>query len=221
MNFDDDMAERHDRILMELAESGLAVARRLSEAMLQAADVQELVQVGEAYHRASRGVRQTVALRARLAREARNPAPARTAQSSLAPKRAAAPEDVERPERLEDAERPERPDWYERDDAYENLGDVGRLLETQGLDSQAVQDAITAAVARIRRDIAAADSVLSSRADFGLAEDLAASSSASTGRPLTRQALLATSSPLRSDLRGPQGRRDRPKGPRLPRQSSA
>ncbi|WP_156467090.1 hypothetical protein, partial [Phenylobacterium sp. CCH9-H3] len=66
-----DMRERHGRVLAELAEVGMAMVRRLSEALLQARDPQTQAQLGLAYHRVSRAVRQTLALECRLAQEAR------------------------------------------------------------------------------------------------------------------------------------------------------
>lgn len=51
---DIDMGERHGRVLAELAEVGMTMVRRLSEAMLQARDPQTQAQLGLAFHRASR-----------------------------------------------------------------------------------------------------------------------------------------------------------------------
>ncbi|PZQ59816.1 MAG: hypothetical protein DI570_15375 [Phenylobacterium zucineum] len=162
MSSDDDMLDHELGLLTRLAGAGVAVAERLGQ-VLQAADgVEDLVQVSDAFHHAARGVRQTIALKARLRREARRPAPA---PQQVAPAPAPA-QPSERGERGESGERPEQPDWYER---HASLGALDLLLETHGLDSEAVQDAISAAVARIRRDIAAAEAVLPG--DPGAPED--------------------------------------------------
>ena len=65
-----DMAERHGRMLAELAEIGLSAARVLHERLLAAEDAQASADLGLALHRMSRSVRQTLALEAKLARDA-------------------------------------------------------------------------------------------------------------------------------------------------------
>ncbi|MBJ7413261.1 MAG: hypothetical protein JHD15_23285, partial [Phenylobacterium sp.] len=79
------MGERHGRVLAELAEVGMTMVRRLSEAMLQARDPQTQAQLGLAFHRASRAVRQTLALEFRLAQEARRLERDRAAPVATAP----------------------------------------------------------------------------------------------------------------------------------------
>jgi hypothetical protein len=64
-----EMAERHGRVLAELAELGLTLARALHEKALAAETPQEACELGLAFHRISRSVRQTLALEARLERE--------------------------------------------------------------------------------------------------------------------------------------------------------
>jgi hypothetical protein len=64
-----DMGERHGRVLTELAELGLALARRLA-ARAEAAPTDEEAQgLALAFQRVARSVRQTLALETRLARE--------------------------------------------------------------------------------------------------------------------------------------------------------
>ena len=64
-----DIAERHAQVLAELAELGLGVARRLAELALTAETPKEAADLGVAFHRVSRSVRQTLALDAKLARD--------------------------------------------------------------------------------------------------------------------------------------------------------
>lgn len=144
MSIDGDMCERHGRVLAELAEAGLAMVRRLSQAMEQADDAQTLAHVGLAFHRVSRAVRQTMALEFRLVREARRepvvPSPRPTQPTPTSPR-----------------ERPERADWneYERRDTDEALDGIDALLEGDDLDAETLHDALEAAISGIRRDIAA------------------------------------------------------------------
>ena len=61
--------ERQDRILAELSELGLALARDLQVRALAADDVKTAGELSLAFHRVSRSVRQTLALEARLDRD--------------------------------------------------------------------------------------------------------------------------------------------------------
>jgi len=140
------MCERHGRVLAELAETGMVMVRRLSAAMLQTEDVQIQAQIGLAYHRVSRAVRLAMVLEFRLRREARREDVARPpspppAQPAPTPRR----------------ERPERADWneYERNDSDEALDEIDALLDAEDLDSGVLHDTLEAAMAGIRRDIAA------------------------------------------------------------------
>jgi len=131
------MRERHGRVLAELAETGMAMVRRLSEALLATGDPQTLAQLGLAYHRVSRAVRLAIALEMRLSRAAR--------ESRAAP---APPATEARPPA-------ERGDWYEyeRDEGDEPLEDLDVLLDAEDLDADAVHDAVEACIANIRRDL--------------------------------------------------------------------
>jgi hypothetical protein len=64
-----EMAERQGRMLAELAELGLALARELQARALSAEAPQETAHLAEAFHRISRSVRQSLALEAKLTRE--------------------------------------------------------------------------------------------------------------------------------------------------------
>jgi hypothetical protein len=63
------MAERQGRMLAELGELGLALARDLQGRALAAETPQEAAQLADAFHRISRSVRQSLALEAKLKRE--------------------------------------------------------------------------------------------------------------------------------------------------------
>jgi hypothetical protein len=144
---DGDMGERHGRVLAELAETGMVMVRRLSDAMLATDDVQIQAQLGLAFHRVSRAVRQTLALEFRLSQEARRedrPAPARETPP---------PEATPKPSRPP----AERTGWseYERDDSHEALEDLDVLLDAEDLDLDAVHEAVETCIARIRHDLAA------------------------------------------------------------------
>jgi hypothetical protein len=68
------MAERHGRMLAELAELGLGLARELHGRAVDAESSQEKAQLADAFQRMSRSVRQSVALEAKLQRDARRDA---------------------------------------------------------------------------------------------------------------------------------------------------
>lgn len=64
-----EMAERHSRILSELAELGLSLARSLHERAVAAEDEEVAADLTLAFQRTSRSVRQTLALEAKLERD--------------------------------------------------------------------------------------------------------------------------------------------------------
>ena len=66
-----EMTERRGRILAELSERGLTLARALHERALAAETTAEACELGLAFHRISRSLRQTLALEARLERDQR------------------------------------------------------------------------------------------------------------------------------------------------------
>jgi hypothetical protein len=64
-----EMAERHGRVLVELAELGLSLARGLQARAEAARTGEDAERLALAFHRVSRSVRLTLALEARLVRE--------------------------------------------------------------------------------------------------------------------------------------------------------
>ena len=64
-----EMAERHGRILAELAELGLSLARDVHARAEAAETPEQTATLATAFHRLTRGVRQTLALEARLERD--------------------------------------------------------------------------------------------------------------------------------------------------------
>ncbi len=64
-----DMAERHGRVLAELTELGLSLARALHEKAVAAEDPKAATDLTLAFHRISRSVRQSMGLEARLERD--------------------------------------------------------------------------------------------------------------------------------------------------------
>jgi hypothetical protein len=101
-------------LLMELAQLGMGMARQVHGVALETRDVDQLVALTTAYHHMSRGVRQSLALRARFAAGTVAPAPRAEGKRSAATQSA----DVERPERDDSYE---RPDWHTRLPANERL----------------------------------------------------------------------------------------------------
>jgi regulator of protease activity HflC (stomatin/prohibitin superfamily) len=67
----EDRAGRYGRMLDELAELGMGLARRMHERAMEAEGPEEAERLALAFHRLSRSVRQTIALQARLERDAR------------------------------------------------------------------------------------------------------------------------------------------------------
>jgi hypothetical protein len=83
-----DIAETRARMLGELAELGLVLARDLQQAALVAEHPQDKVRLAEAFARVGRGVRQSLALHARMEREAmRDAGEAEAEAASLEPVR--------------------------------------------------------------------------------------------------------------------------------------
>ncbi len=141
MSFEDDMRARHGRVLGELAETGMVMVRQLCDAMLATDDRQTQAQLGLAYHRVSRAVRQTVALEFRLFYE--RPREARPAPPPAPPKPT-----PPRPPAI-------RTGWdeYERDDSREKLEDLDDLLDAETLDMDLIHETVEACLDGIRRDL--------------------------------------------------------------------
>jgi hypothetical protein len=69
MSTSTEMVERHGRVLAELSELGLTLARAVHAKAMAAETPQQACELGLAFHRISRSVRQTLALEARLERD--------------------------------------------------------------------------------------------------------------------------------------------------------
>ncbi len=119
-----------EALLLELAQLGMGMARKVHDAALATDDTDTLLALTTAYHHMSRGVRQSLALRARFA------------AGTVAVQRAQ-PAERSRP----DAERPERPD---RDDTYERPDWHVRLEKPESERLHADDDVNRA---RIRRNL--------------------------------------------------------------------
>jgi hypothetical protein len=194
MSSNDDMDARHGRILAELAEAGIGLARRLSAASQQSGNNDDFVRLAEAFHTVSRSVRQTIALEFKLRHAPRDPV---------------APKPEPRPAAAPSPERPERPDqvyWneYERADWDEPLD----ALLGSG-DRAAINAAVDDSIARIRRDLTQAEGVLTGphpeprRPGAGGGQDGRLLRVAPQARPRTRSAWLSTSSRPGLDLQVP------------------
>ena len=143
------MAERHATILAELSELGLVLARDLQARALAAKD-QAVADLGLAFHRVSRSVRQSLALEARLARE-------RAAGEREAGERAAR-EGVRRlmQRRAQVRAAVARAVWDEaegEDEAEVLLSELDERLAEEALADDFTAEALDAHVARIRADL--------------------------------------------------------------------
>lgn len=154
--------------LFELAELDMGLVRRLSVAVEAAEDTPTLLALVDAHCDAGRGVRQSIALRLRIA-----------SGSFAAPRTVGVEaEPDERGDPVDREERPERADWneYERADWETPL----RLTGNPAHDEAAIAAAVETAVVKVRRSYAKALKVLEPER-----------------RPTSRAALLAGSAPLR------------------------
>jgi hypothetical protein len=144
-----DMAERHGRILTELAELGLSLARGLHERALAAETPKDAAEMGLAFHRISRSVRQTLALEAKLERdrhrqeqadriEAAREGPNRIAQRKIQLRAAV-----------------ERAIWteVEGDEAERLVDDLSDFLDDEALSGDFLEQPLDAHIAQIRVDL--------------------------------------------------------------------
>lgn len=116
-----------EALLMELAQLGMGLARQVQQVALATTDAAPLVALATAFHHLSRGVRQSLALRARFAAGTVASERARRNEAAVPATETERPDDL-RPDTLErpDVERPngaetERPDWHTRLPANERL----------------------------------------------------------------------------------------------------
>lgn len=182
MSTDGDMRERHGRVLAELAEAGMAMVRRLSESIQRTDDAQTQAQLGLAFHRVSRAVRQTMALEFRLAHDIGREDRGAAAPARPTPPAEAASPEAPPPKPASPRAPAERTGWseYESGDADESLDELDALLEAEDFDLDAVHEAVEACIARIRHDLAAEPAP----AEAGILESAAASAPGRAGPPL-------------------------------------
>jgi alkanesulfonate monooxygenase SsuD/methylene tetrahydromethanopterin reductase-like flavin-dependent oxidoreductase (luciferase family) len=145
-----DMAERHGRILAELSELGLGLARELQERALAAETPQEAADLADAFHRISRSVRQTLALEAKLERERR-----RRAQEDAIEELRTRPQRAER--RAADVRRAvERLIWSEAESderAEELLADLDDYLSWEIVSDTFLAEPLEAYVGRVCEEL--------------------------------------------------------------------
>ena len=135
--------------LERLAALGMDMVERLHAAALATNDLDHLARIGAAFHHISRGVRQTIALKLRLAA---GWVPA-TRAAEPAPAAAPVPPGPSR-------ERTESTSWneYERLDCEELVDELDSLAETpedEPLDLERMEKALDAGVARFQRGLRA------------------------------------------------------------------
>ena len=142
MHTPSDTAHQDARLLTELAELGVSIARAIEARVQEAKSLQEAQGLALAFHRVSRGVRLSLALKSRLEREGRAgqeqahvrailAAPARKAQVRAAITREVYAE-------------------YEAGDAEALLDELEDRLEEEALDDGFAQGPVEACIARIR-----------------------------------------------------------------------
>lgn len=153
-----EMNERHGRILAKLSELSLTLAADLHTRALAAEDTDEVAELVNAFHKISRGLRQTMALEARLHRD-----------SAIAAREAAVDDERTRPARIERRQAEvraavERLIWteVERDETFEDdddaeltVGLVGDLVMEDFTDEDFADTPVAVLVERIRGGVAA------------------------------------------------------------------
>jgi hypothetical protein len=144
-----DMTERHGRILAELSELGLALARGVQAQALAADDPASAADLSLAFHRVSRSVRQTLALEARLERD-RN-------QKDREDRAEAAREAERRVQHRKSQVRMavERLVWNEAEDdeAERLLAELENLLDEEALSDNFTEAPLDVHIARICKEL--------------------------------------------------------------------
>jgi len=141
-------------LLGELATLGMGLARRLHDAAHTTEDLEALARVGAAFHQVSRGVRQSLALKARFAAGWVPTAPAAAATRGIAPSAPPAAPAPERPPRAESTGWTE----YERldsDELLDELDELADLPEDEPINVARFEAALEAGVARLRQGVLA------------------------------------------------------------------
>jgi hypothetical protein len=140
-----DMAERQRRVLEELAELGLTVARELAAKLAEAQTPEAAQGFALAFHRVSRAVRLTLALETRLDKERRQnrseaavetarAVQARKAQVRVGVARVLGPE-------------------VEQDDVNRFYDELDRHLDEDALFERFLEGPVEACIARIRKEL--------------------------------------------------------------------
>jgi hypothetical protein len=144
-----EMAERHGRILAELAELGLSSARDLHQQQLAAETPEQKAALANSLHRISRSLRQTLALEARLARDARRT----DLEDRTEARRDAARRVAQRRQRVEATV--ERLIWTEYEDSEAGIlvDDLDMLLDEAELTDGFCADPVEAHIQRICEEL--------------------------------------------------------------------
>jgi hypothetical protein len=148
-----EMAERQGRMLAELAELGLELARDLQGRALAAEGPAEAAALADAFHRIARSVRQSLALEARLQRDAARDA---REQREEAARAAAARRDARKAQL---AKRVERLIWDEAEraeDAFALVRQARDHVEAEAETETFLDEPVEAQIARIRAAMEAA-----------------------------------------------------------------
>jgi len=149
------MAEAHEQALGILADRTLKLALHLQEQAMDVEDPDQKVRLSTAFHRVGRGLRQTLALQARMAREARRGA-------AEAVQAAAVEDDARRakaiPEKKQAVRRAvERLVWteYERgeDEADQILDDLNEFLDAEAFEPGFLETPTDVIVSRLARTL--------------------------------------------------------------------
>jgi hypothetical protein len=142
-------AEREKRILGELAELGLSLARAVHERALAAETSAEMTELALAFHRTSRSVRQTLALESKLERDGAR----RDREALVEAARAHETGVTRRKHQVRMAV--ERSIWTEAEglEAERLVDELDDLLEEESLADDFTAEPVEAHVARIRGDL--------------------------------------------------------------------
>jgi hypothetical protein len=149
MSDDVKTAEREKRILGELAELGLSLARAVHERALAAETSAEMTELALAFHRTSRSVRQTLALESKLQRDGAR----RDREALVEAARAHETGVTRRKHQVRMAV--ERSIWTEAEgiEAERLVDELDDLLEEDSLADDFTAEPLEAHIARIRGDL--------------------------------------------------------------------
>jgi hypothetical protein len=145
MAHSDDMAERHGRVLTELSEIGMALARGVKARADEASSLKEAEALALTFHRIARSVRLTLALESRLARERYEIVRHEEAQVRL--------RTLERRTQVRAAVSRDIRAETEGEVAEALIAELKARLETDALFEAFLDGPVEAAIARIRQDL--------------------------------------------------------------------